>query len=374
MDDLARRVAHLALVRHQDEAMALRLAAAAKALTPEKMNDLLAKLRKGSMGGLTWGNLPQVFERIGGGFRLEKFVGLVPLFYEGNEAIVADDNLRFVQQRHEIQTRDEVSSLPMHPKLGERYVTGLTDIDILDRGGKKVYLFRYYSQIGAEGWRITSPEGKTFEVLPDGRGQSKVDGGYGELEPLAKLPILYAAAWLKKDTSFVAQVNKALGTEAPVQAGPRTRDNTGTCPACFRNIKLKGDEDSYSMVLHGFTRKRWSGPVQGRCFGVGHEPFELSPEGTKALIEEHLEPRIKQLDDQANNLASGAQTSLYLKDKIIENTHPSWDRIRDRVIEDLRSNIKDIEHDITRAKGMIAKWKKRPLPKEGDPVLMTWDE
>jgi hypothetical protein len=83
-------------------------------------------------------------------------------------------------------------------------------------------------------------------------------------------------------------------------------DLEGTCPACFRTVALvermapKGVATSRRDLRIG--RHGWSeaGGRQvghynqawhvGECFGVGYQPFELSPEGTRAFVEQVLFP------------------------------------------------------------------------------------
>jgi hypothetical protein len=72
------------------------------------------------------------------------------------------------------------------------------------------------------------------------------------------------------------------GRENAIPSGyVRTRENTGTCPVCFRNIKLTDDQ---KMVHHGYERPG-HGYIVGDCFTVKtYLPYELSAEGTKAFI------------------------------------------------------------------------------------------
>ena len=68
----------------------------------------------------------------------------------------------------------------------------------------------------------------------------------------------------------------------------RTQENTGTCPVCDGNFKLYNGH----LVDHGFIVQ---GARIGSCFGVGFEPWDISPLGAKeylaSLIREqrHLE-------------------------------------------------------------------------------------
>lgn len=69
----------------------------------------------------------------------------------------------------------------------------------------------------------------------------------------------------------------------------------GTCQACFNAqvIKATGGKKVHTMVLHGYERPGF-GYIKGNCAGVGHPPYELSCELTKAWkkqCEQHLATR-----------------------------------------------------------------------------------
>lgn len=70
-----------------------------------------------------------------------------------------------------------------------------------------------------------------------------------------------------------------------------TKTMRGTCPACFREM----DVDNGRMHMHGWRESggRRAGEYgnafhTGSCFGVGFEPFEISPEGTWTYLREAL--------------------------------------------------------------------------------------
>lgn len=51
------------------------------------------------------------------------------------------------------------------------------------------------------------------------------------------------ARWMGEETSFAADIAAVLGLDIydPSAKYVRTRENTGTCPCCFRNVKLDND-------------------------------------------------------------------------------------------------------------------------------------
>ena len=60
-------------------------------------------------------------------------------------------------------------------------------------------------------------------------------------------------------------------------AQPKASSTVGTCQCCF-NVQ---ETRKSNLVLHGYQRPGW-GYTVGRCRGVGHLPYELSCERTKA--------------------------------------------------------------------------------------------
>ncbi len=94
----------------------------------------------------------------------------------------------------------------------------------------------------------------------------------------------------------------------------------GTCPACFRTMALV--EPAYNGDLrigrHGWQEsggrqvgvygQAWH---QGACFGVGHKPFEVSPEGTIAFLEQVVFPSTLNAENRVAHLAG--KPPIYLE-------------------------------------------------------------
>jgi len=106
------------------------------------------------------------------------------------------------------------------------------------------------------------------------------------------------AVLLAKTKTDVIKGRKPSAT--PRKTEPRTLDNTGTCPCCGHNVKLNGGR----IVDHGFTLE--FNQRNGKCFGVGYRPWEISPRGKvdlRAAVESTLEIRraqyAKLLEDEA---------------------------------------------------------------------------
>ena len=79
----------------------------------------------------------------------------------------------------------------------------------------------------------------------------------------------------------------------------KTTTLQGTCPACFGTFALVESRTTGDLRLarHGWSEMggRQVGSYGhawhvGACFGVGHKPFEVSPEGTIAFVSEVVFP------------------------------------------------------------------------------------
>ena len=112
----------------------------AAALTEDKLKELMLKIRKGATASLTWKQLAEVLAALDPGWKLEKMVGLVRLFYtsadypkdevqswHGHESFYNNDK-NVVEAQHRAFAADAVTSLPSKPKHGQLYILDLTDI------------------------------------------------------------------------------------------------------------------------------------------------------------------------------------------------------------------------------------------------------
>ena len=338
------------------------------AMTDEKLNEILLRIRKGATSSLNWTQLAAVFAALDPGWKLEKIVGLCKLHgLDRDEDLPEtfwDDNQATVEARHRAAEQFAVNSLPSNPKHGQVYMMDLTPVEPQERfSGKKSWGFSMRPWMGHEGWRITAPDGKTYDELPGRYDLGTFYHGY-KSRSRSKLPLWDAVKWLNKDTDWLAQINKKLGMDAHEPAAPRTRDGTGSCPVCFQNIKAKPE-----IVLHGY-RRPGTGQVYGNCFGMGFLPFEVSVKGTKAYLDEKLEPQLKDLQKYLGDLKAGKVKELRSnrgRDKVITPADQGWDYELKNAIENMEKyKIPNLEAFVAAYRRLIQHWKERPLPKEGD--------
>jgi len=149
----------------------------------------------------------------------------------------------------------------------------------------------------------------------------------------------------------------------PTKTPSRTLDHTGTCPVCMKNIKLNEGK----MVLHGYEVK-WHQFV-GNCFGVGHVPFEISPEGTQAylnMINKILVRFEKDLVNKTNATEITYEKFTGWKKPTIsislEKGDEDFDRYKKIQIADIESKIGSVKYDIKNYMGLVEKWVQKPLP------------
>lgn len=325
-----------------------------KPMSPEKLQELLLKLRKGATAGFNWPAWSAVLSHLGGS--VEPIVGLVHV-----HGSVVDDKDAIRATRDEV-SKYLVSALPSTPRAGQVYVTKLSAPTKTYHTG---YSFDYEAAVGAEGWLVTVPDGRTFTALPS---EYEVGGppgsgkGRGWLSrPRAKIHAYDLERWLK-EIGVKDLAARALGVESHVPAAQRTRANTGTCGVCFKNVKLS---DRGRIVLHGYRRPGW-GSVEGQCPGTDLPPFEVSPEATDRYLRAILEHG-DSLARQLAALESGAVAELpgFRRGSRILPGEQGWDAALSHAIRTVRSEIDSLEAQREAFAELVAKWRPRELPTEG---------
>lgn len=144
----------------------------------------------------------------------------------------------------------------------------------------------------------------------------------------------------------------------------RTFENTGTCPCCFRNVKMRYGK----IVDHGFTVNWGSGyGRQGNCFGVDFEPFELSPEGTRrysAAIQKMIEKEranIARWNAQPEKITVKPKNRFEKEIDYVRGT-PEYARVIQNFIMNAERAIRYMQSDVDRLDTLVREWKKKPLP------------
>jgi len=279
-----------------------------------------------------------------------------PITDEGSEKDLATIERERVEYKAAEMTR-----LPDDPRVGDIVVSDVGPL-IKGYGGRHHYFRKQW--VGAEGVKITSPRGDESWYLPGRydlrRGLSVADSGDS----------FSHKAWGEMRKQGVdGDVNAALGTEVHVPAAERTRENTGTCAACWGNYKMEGTV----LVLHGY-RRPGHGTVYGQCLGRGRKPLETSVEVAETL-QRHFEQKIADLGERLTKLKSGEVTVIEYEGRggrpmTVKKGEPDFDRRLSDWIGDVERNIEYARKDLSLYNQVVAAWRQRPMPKEGEPQRM----
>lgn len=143
--------------------------------------------------------------------------------------------------------------------------------------------------------------------------------------------------------------------------------NTGTCPCCGRNIKLDAQG---RMVHHGYERPGDGMGIVGDCFGVGYEPFEVSPRGTMAVRDHLIRMRDSHVVD-LGNLKGDKVDKLRVKAPYTLNgpeymtigrDHAEWEQAHRLAIETGKVAVERLAKDIEGLQTQIDAWEPDDLP------------
>ena len=353
----------------------------------DKTRVLLTKMRKGADASVSVPQLMKVLTMLGGGWRVEEIVGLTPLHYEKGDAGNEREMKYGLWRVDESGAREvydklrslQVDRLPSHPKLGQFFVTGLEPFRFRDEGYRKAYGAQYKLWAATPGYRVTDPAGHVFELLPTrydinhSGSMQREEQGLPTVDAKAlkrRLRTYDIFPWLKKNTSYLDDLNALLGTEPHEKATPRTRENTGTCGACFGNFKLEHTRGVLPVtVLHGY-RRPGTGHTVGRCPGEDMPPYELSPEATKKELAD-LKGQHASTLGYLKRLKAGEVTefSPYFGSPPVRKSEvPAvvWEREVKNQEARLKGDLERLEATILVYGWLVKNWEKRPLPKVGD--------
>jgi len=340
---------------------------AARPMKPERMTALLLKLRKGAGTSLQMKELDPVFAFLGG-WKIDEVVIVRP------EYAYQKDEPRYFSESTPVKTKElwekvkhnEVKHLPdsNHVKLHQLYYTEVTDLAPHWRDADQLEFHAKVWQ-GQNAFRIIAPNHKTFDVL----------GSYEQfLSSYATNNGVFE--WLKKETPFHDQINEKLGLESyeverQKAKAVRIRDNTGTCPCCFRNVKLnpkakKGPDKSMpGMTLHGYKRPGF-GYIHSNCFGEDWAPFELSNEGSIAYLKK-LDEWIESQTAYLQKLMDDKVELLYDGKTLVRHgtAEPHlWARLLKEAVGQTEFGIKSVQREYAEIKKKSDAWKLEPLPVE----------
>lgn len=250
--------------------------------------------------------------------------------------------------------------------------TPSTDIGVLtvqkvskpfqDERGRQVIQTIGWS-MGVPAYKFTSKSGSTMVIT------MTVDY-YGRIADPNKTQIPSFWTWaykngLKEDAIGVLSVTTA--EPKPSKPGARTLDDTGTCPACFRNMKLVNNR----IIRHGWSLQgdRVRGGYSwhsGPCFGVGYDPWEVSPKGTidyVATMEKAIpgiEGAITHFNSNPDTIASPFSSFGKPRAATVRGTL-EYDDAKKYWINHRKAELYTINNVIKELKSKIAAWKQEPM-------------
>jgi hypothetical protein len=206
----------------------------------------------------------------------------------------------------------------------------------------------------------------------------------GKIKKLAKStnPGIQAYVALLQETLPLAQAFAALKpvivkgrkpSEIPVV---EDLTNTGTCAICQHRQKLTGGQRK--LVHHGFQISNGHGDYlgyrNGSCFGVGHEPYELSCEANKRYIVAlgHAKDgkvgylgrliagevtELHRLDQKYDRLIHAYKTELV----VVKQGEKHFAGMLQSEISQTEGQIRGIEMMIENHQSLIDQWQLKPL-------------
>lgn len=152
-----------------------------------------------------------------------------------------------------------------------------------------------------------------------------------------------------------------LGLEPHQPGVPRTRDNTGTCGACFQNMKL---DDERRIVLHGYLRPG-DGYAHGQCFGVRYRPFELEVDATRDFLARVVTPCRERAAAKVARLATGTVT-LGDEKRPIPPGDPRYPGELAAAKRTAEYQFLSAQQDEESFQRLVRFWRVRDLPREGE--------
>lgn len=322
-----------------------------KPLSPEKLNELLLKLRKGSTASFRWREVALLVERMGGS--VTPIVGLGAAGHgETSTARFWNLDQKVVEDHRKWWYEALVDALPTDPRPGATYVLGVGPVKEFDSYAGKAWEVEAEVYRGVEGWRVVWVDGTHEDFFP-----SQYDAGQGRTGR-ADVSVYGAHRWLA-EKGWQAAAAKALGMEEHVPAEARTRDGTGTCGACFENVKIPEG----LIALHGY-RRPGDGFVRGRCNGTGHPAFEVAVIATEQELAQ-LRRELAGTRGYLERLRAGDVTSLPYGRDFVSPGHRQWNYAYETALGQIAREEERVTEAVSAYERLVRYWKPRELPREG---------
>jgi len=243
-----------------------------------------------------------------------------------------------------------VTSPPKRGKAGELFLKGVHEPEPHPSYDWAIQIEQAWVAYSA--YNVTVPEG-TFLLVKENRGGKEY---YHSVE-------LSKVTRSEKYKSLAHDQLIELGALTPKKQVQKTKPGEGICPACFRGILLKNDKIMrHGWEVQGGRRKgewglSWHG---GPCFGTKWEPYETSPEGTKAFrkyIQEKILPKaeedLKKYQGRPDPIVVETNKGM----EQIGQTDKRYEQELGRYIRFYKEQVANLKQDIAFLGKAVSDWK-----------------
>jgi len=256
-------------------------------------------------------------------------------------------------------------STPAHPKRGALYY------GTIKRGtgqGDRPGLISMLWWLGVVSYKFSAPNGNSVVVSPS------VDY-LGRVADVTKMKLARFWTWgYKNGLKESAQAYLASGGQDQIEKQKRDKelavrslDNTGTCPCCFRNVKMLQRRQILSRhgwEVQGGGWRNYGAWHTGPCFGTSYPPFELSKQGTVDYREVVHKTR-DQISKALTALKKRPSEIKVLRGRktfSVGQDDPSYEHHLKVRITQVESDLLGSEEALRNLDSKISGWKQEPLP------------
>jgi len=358
----------------------------------------LSKSAKGIKGTFTIEALSEVLSRIGWSIEPvvlaeridgDRMTGLIKAFYpnlqptagrdfmgggsSGIQLLPPFENDRAAAQAYAdrlqvLETTEKKG--PSRPEAGRLYILK-PSIKSWDRvnGGSAYTILIPSAWYGMPGWTITTPKGSvSFTNKLSYRGRVIP---FSDAAPEKVWTLLYKSGLKEAAQEALSSVGQETVERTLRPTTYRSLKNTGTCPACFANVKLaSGKIMRHGWVVSGHRQRgamnmSWhSGP----CFGTAWQPFEVSKEGTMQFLEKIVMPARDRAVDALARLRERPETLILLssyrgeKNRTVTKGERDYERELGYKIDKTEHELRGIDETVKTLREAINTWKSKSLP------------
>jgi hypothetical protein len=166
--------------------------------------------------------------------------------------------------------------------------------------------------MGVPSFQVHTPQGESpsFPMRVDDRGRIE---DLHKMQPAAFLTWAYKNGLKELAQKHLDQMGEEAVSDLTRPITDRTLDNTGTCPACFSNVKLvRGHIMRHGWTVQGERARGGYGYSwhSGPCFGVSYQPFEVSSKGTQEYLSQVILPHLDWIVKTQGQLERGEITEI----------------------------------------------------------------